>query len=261
MRSKLIMLLMIATLAIGIFALPSTVALFSGQHSWYDLSAAPNDVPCEKCHGDIADEMIDSDNGAHRYLTCAMCHRTIFSDYTYASGEGTGSSPGKEAHAASTVECMDCHGIYQDVGTIWNHYSDPEYAGECFRCHGGSGWYRGEFITIPSRGYLDFISAGGFGIEDPANPGHNTTDTDTGEKAAHRKFVLDAMNESLMEGANEACIGCHTRVGVNISWTKNVVMEFTASEGADGTWTIPDFSAAGSNVTESTYQNNWTKSY
>jgi len=37
-----------------------------------------------------------------------------------------------------------------------------------------------------------------------------STDTDTGEKAAHKKFVLDAMNESLMEGANEACIACHT---------------------------------------------------
>jgi len=30
----------IAVIAIGIFALPSTVSLFSGQHSWYDLGAS-----------------------------------------------------------------------------------------------------------------------------------------------------------------------------------------------------------------------------
>ncbi|OFV68274.1 MAG: conserved hypothetical protein, membrane or secreted [Candidatus Syntrophoarchaeum caldarius] len=252
MNHKNLSLLLVAVITIGIFALPQSVALFSGQHSWYDLSAGPNDVPCEKCHGDIADEMIDSDNGAHRNLTCAMCHRTCFSNYTYASGEGSGSTAGEEAHAASTVECMDCHGIYHEIyhGSYytWDHWSYSEYSGNCDKCH----W---------SGGYSDFISAGGFGIEDPANPGHNTTATDTGEKAAHRKFVLDAMNESLMEGANEACIGCHTRVGVNITWTKNVVLEFSASENEYGNWSIPDFSAAGSNVTASTYRNNWTNSY
>jgi hypothetical protein len=62
MDSKRIALLTVAICAIGIFALPGTVSIFSGQHSWYDLSAGQNEVPCEKCHGDIADEMI-SENG------------------------------------------------------------------------------------------------------------------------------------------------------------------------------------------------------
>ena len=231
-------LLLVAIVAIGIFALPQSIALFSGQHSWYDLSAAPNDVPCEKCHGDISDEMIDSDNGAHRNLTCAMCHRTIFSNYTYASGEGSGSTAGEEAHAASTIECMDCHGIYRDSGT-WNHWSYAEYD-NCDKCH----W---------NGVYTDFISAGGFGL--------GTTDTDYGNRSAHLKFINDSINETLMEGANEACIGCHTRVGVNISWTKNTVLNFNASENETGVWTIPEFSATGDNVTASTYKNNWTNSY
>jgi len=128
MNSKGIALLTVAIIAIGIFALPSTVSLFSGQHTWYDLSGKPNDVPCEKCHAEIEDEMQSGDNGAHEDLTCAMCHRTPFTTYTYGSGEDNGTTfkPGKEAHAASTVECMHCHGIYRDYGT-WNHWSDPEY--------------------------------------------------------------------------------------------------------------------------------------
>lgn len=57
------------------------------------------------------------DNGAHEDLTCSMCHRSAFTGIVYArgsygSGPGPGGShsatPGEGAHAASTVECMDC---------------------------------------------------------------------------------------------------------------------------------------------------------
>ena len=239
MNTKNFYMMLVAIIAIGIFALPQSVALFSGQHSWYDLSANINDIPCEKCHDDIATEMISDDNGAHGNLSCSMCHRTCFNNYTYASGYGSGSTAGAEAHAAAVVECMDCHGIYHD-GSTWNHWAYLEYSDCASTCHWNSGW-------------SDFVSAGGFGL--------GTTDTDTGEKAAHRKFINDSIDEPLMEGANEACIGCHTRVGVNITWSKNVVLNFSASEDENGDWTIPAFNALGSNVTESTYPNNWTKDF
>lgn len=80
-------------------------------------------------------------------------------------------------------------------------------------------------------------AAGGFNLTDPSE-----FPADTGELAAHMKFVQDSINETLMEGANEACVSCHTHVGVNITWTKNVVLEFEAS---------------GDNVTESNYANTW----
>jgi hypothetical protein len=245
MNSQKIVLMAVAVIAIGIFALPSTVSLFSGQHSWYDLSesvdgvSGVNNVPCEKCHADIADEMISGDNGVHGDLTCAMCHRTPFTNYTYARGHysigstGYDTTPGKEAHAASVVECMDCHGGTGDGGT--NHWSDREYVGRCWTdCHGP----------------LD-LTAGGFGL--------TPRSYDTGTKAAHKQFVLDAKdNSSLMEGANEACIACHTRVGVNITWTKNEYLEFTATENAAGNWTIASFTAGGENVTQVNSSNTWT---
>ncbi len=244
MESKKIVLLTVAVIAIGIFALPSTVSLFSGQHSWYDLSesvggtSGVNNVPCEKCHADIADEMMSGDNGVHKDLTCAMCHRTPFTDYTYALGHyyigappAYAPTPGEEAHAASTVECMDCHGGAGDGGT--NHWSDREYSEKCGNCHGPYD-----------------LAAGGFGLT-PRSYGNGT-------KAAHKKFVLDAMNETLMDGANEACLACHTRVGVNITWTKRVHLDFTASEDGAGNWTIPGFTAGGTNITYVNSSNEWT---
>jgi len=62
-----------------------------------------------------------------------------------------------------------------------------------------------------------------------------------------------------MEDSNEACVSCHTRVGVNITWTKNENLEFTASEDATGTWTVSNFAATGSNVTTVQTANNWTQ--
>jgi len=219
----------------GIVALPYAVSLLTGQHTWYDISSEEyNQIPCKKCHADVYEEMMSMEplskklagesSSPHSYMdeNCELCHRTCFNNtfswssgkyekspgFTYASGSGTGSTPGVEAHAASIIECMDCHGIPADDG-YWNHWSYAEYSGRCYLCHGGSGYYRGHYITIPSRGcYNDFISAGGFGL--------GTTSTDTGEHAAHKTFVLGAINNTHMEGANEACLACHTRMSVEI---------------------------------------------
>ena len=243
MNGKGIALLAIAVVAIGIFALPSTVSLFSGQHAWYDLgasiegSAGRNNVPCEKCHADVWEEMQSEANGVHKKLTCAMCHRTRFNCYydndtghyepesslTYARGHyyANPPTPGKEAHAASTIECMDCHGVKRDNG-YWDHGSDREYSGVCWKCHGGSG-------GIPDRGMHDFISAGGFGFDTILQDPYHFNYTDTGEKAAHKTFVLDAINNEHMEGANEACIACHTHIPVKINWTHAYSLEFDAT--------------------------------
>ncbi len=246
------MLMGIAVVAMGIFALPSTVSLFAGQHSWYDIGESvggtpgANNVPCEKCHQDIGDEMGNDDNGVHRDLTCAMCHRTYFTGYTYArghytvgGGDPTATIPGQEAHAASTVECMDCHAAYDPPsgGSSPHTYEDPEYAGKCGNCH--------------QAGYdSGFIAAGGFNL--------TPFSFDTGYNATHRQFVLDAMDEELMEGANEACIACHTRIGVNITWTKSAHMNFTASKDETGIWSIPEFTAEGTNITYVNSSNEWT---
>jgi len=50
-------LAIIALIGIGVFALPSTMSLFAGQHSFYNIDATGNQVPCKKCHGDVQAEL------------------------------------------------------------------------------------------------------------------------------------------------------------------------------------------------------------
>ena len=218
-------LLLVAIVAIGIFALPQTAALFSGQHSWYNLSDDGNQIPCVKCHGDINAEMIDSDNGVHKTLASPGCDCHRVEGTGVADGDGVSTSnPGTTSHAAETIACMLCHNL-----------------------------------TVPSTP-SNIPYAGGFAQPDNTTWTYNDT-ANNGSFAAHNPFIQEAIDDDLMMDSNEACIACHTRVGVNISWTKNVVLDFDADENDDGDWTLSNWAATGSNLTESTYKNNWTNSY
>ena len=219
---------MVAIISAIIIAMPNTVSIFGGQHRWYDLSADPNDIPCGKCHADISEELYQG-SYVHEGMTCAMCHRTTFTtDYTYASGRGTGSEPGREAHSASTLTCMKCHdgsGGLSDGGV--NHASDPEYWGMCTdACHGSYGY------STP------YFAAGGFGL---TNKTKNLSLNDTGADAAHLTFVLSSKDENstLMEGTNEACIACHTGVSVNITFNISQRYEIEFNKTCD--WEVGDF--------------------
>jgi hypothetical protein len=173
-------LLFIALVSAIIVALTHSVSLFGGEHTWYNLEPVGSDIPCSKCHADISEEL--SESGVHQNNlgegdeACAACHRCNLTSYTNASGEGAGSTPGKEVHAASTVPCMECH----EIGT-WSPH------------------------------------AGGF--TNKTNSSYQYADAaHTGIKAAHNLFVQGAVNDTLMEDSNEACIQCHTNASVNITF-------------------------------------------
>ncbi len=262
---KRMIMFAIAVLAISIFVLPVTLSLFSGQHRWYNISPQENQIPCKKCHAGVYEEMMNMEplskkiagqsNSPHSYMdeNCELCHRTCFNmtynpstgkyekfpGFTYASGKDGGSIPGVEAHAASTIKCMDCHGIPMDA-KYWNHWGYEEYKGRCFLCHGGTGYYRGKFITVPFRGYSNFISAGGFGF--------GTTSNDMGERAAHKQFVLDSIINPDMEDANEACIACHTKtqVKLNFNVTSSLMISVNDTYNQSASyWNVANISPGG----------------
>ncbi len=88
MNSKFTLAL-IALVGIGVFALPSTMALFSGQHSFYNIDATGNQVPCVKCHGDVKVELSGGTAQAgskapHADFKCEYCHRA---EAGFASGD------------------------------------------------------------------------------------------------------------------------------------------------------------------------------
>ncbi|MDY6965904.1 MAG: cytochrome c3 family protein [Halobacteriota archaeon] len=228
-KGNRIALLLVAIVAIGIFALPSTMAMFGGQHNWYDINPTGNQVPCVKCHADVYDEY--GVTGAHATLgggstendtigitdpdaACHACHRVANSSIVYAEGDGTGSTPGEEAHAASTIACMECH----------------EYGTD----------YVGPVIAAPFAG----------GFENMTNTPFDYTDdavADSGLKAAHNDFVQGAIDDDLMEDSNEACLTCHTHVAIDINWTHAYKMKLDAVQDENGDWVCDDF------ITEGTY--------
>lgn len=97
-------LVVAAIVAVGMFALPATLAYFDGQH----VFVAGADVDCTKCHTDINDEFNVQNNVGlkpHQSIDCRDCHVT-----TTMGGTNLNQNPAnKEGHASTAVECMDCH--------------------------------------------------------------------------------------------------------------------------------------------------------
>ena len=229
MKMNKLVLLAIGVIAIGIFALPSTVSLFSGQHAWYNISGGDHILPCKKCHADIYEEYVMDANGVHKTLAggsgseswdlgtdynvdraCYQCHRVVYGNrgnITYASGEGTGSTPGVQAHAASTVACMACHEF------------DASYAAPA------AGGFEVPYDNASGLGITDNIKA------DPVTgfKFNYTNSTNTGGHAAHQGFIEGAIVFERMEDSNEACLGCHTNIPVKITWTHARSLEFNAT--------------------------------
>lgn len=179
-----ILLLAISVFAVGIFAMPGTLSLFSGQHTFTNNGSDPDF--CKKCHMDVYDEMNwysgAAPAGSHGALTtCKVCHRTgNLSEYGFLEDFGISGFPetnvsNMSAHAAVTVECVFCHDMV--VNQI----------------------------------------------------------TGTGE--AHNKFYNDSNQTSLLKGANEACVGCHTHTRVTVNYVRKGGYNVTA-DITGGSWNL-----------------------
>ena len=142
-----IVLLMIAVVAVGMFALPSTLALYSGQHEFVDGA----NVSCDKCHasasvtwsGGPGNELVNGT--AHEALGCQDCHNAA----------NTTKVQGTDYHAATAmgVTCTGCHSTGTGAGVLAKNVSQEllngsevhntmgagtdgqEYA--CIACHTG----------------------------------------------------------------------------------------------------------------------------
>jgi hypothetical protein len=80
MNKKLI--LVIALIGIGLWALPQTMSLFAGQHTFVNIDATGNQISCIKCHGDVQAELVGQGVNTitgtvapHAGFECAYCHR------------------------------------------------------------------------------------------------------------------------------------------------------------------------------------------
>ncbi len=196
-----IFLLTVAVAAMGLFAMPNSLSLFAGQHTFDNGT----NVRCEKCHEDIYEEMSASGrygiSTAHantpKLKECQGCHRTGTIDSIPIaklsdgsrdySGNFTQNVAATGAHAAVTMECKGCHtGVPGEL-------LDPDEA------HGS---FYNESITNSSA--------------------------PTGAKN----------NGTVLKGANEACVGCHTHTNINATWRRSVGMDLLVYENTSGAYKI-----------------------
>lgn len=199
MNSK-IFLLTVAVAAVGLFAMPSSLSLFAGQHT-FDKGA---NVSCEKCHQDIYQEMNDNglygNTSAHQSANlrvCTGCHKTgNISDITVGKyTNGTYNSSGifnqsvatQGAHAAVTMECVNCHTGVPD---------------ELLNSSEAHGPFYNESVTNSTA---------------PSGAKNNGT---------------------VLKGANEACVGCHTHTNIKASWRRSVGMDLLVYENSTGAYTV-----------------------
>lgn len=211
MNSK-ILLLSVAVISVGLFAMPSTLSLFAGQHTFDSGSQ----VSCAKCHQDIYNELSGAvarygTSTAHKGTTlleaCGGCHKTgnisqvplgKYANGTkyYAWYNRTNLSG---AHAAVTMECVGCHsGVVAE-------------------------------LTNSSEAHMPYY--------------YNATDA----------------NSTIMTGANEACVGCHTHTTVKATWRRSTGFNMTVNESITGIYTIT-FTANTSVNTTTTFGGNVTTS-
>jgi len=213
MNSKILML-SVAVIAVGLFALPSTLSMFAGQHSWYD----PNDsggIPCQKCHFLEKDELSGS-GGPHDVGYMTLVNKTM----DYGNGDGVG---GGDAFWGGTADIDSrCYGCHQRAGSAadhafldgsWDTARNEKHAAVavwCIDCHP---WVETEL---------------------------------THSKAAHKPFYEQLNNtddDNHLQTPNRACLGCHTHVGVNITWERNEFVSYDVTcdgTGYDVSWNTSD---------------------
>ena len=183
MRKRImILILFFGVASLTFFASTDVISLFAGQHSFTNISGEGNQIDCVACHHHIADELNHS--MIHADLSCEACHRfNGTTDITFASGDGggdgSGPTPGKEAHAAYTPRCLDCHG-----GT-------------------------GVWIVNKTGSSVHAPPARAFG--EGEHYGSNYS--------AHKTLVLKANASNTSIGENEACLVCHTNYSCKISYS------------------------------------------
>ena len=205
------LLLATAIIGIGLFVLPSTFSMFAGQHSWYDPEG--NGIPCQKCHF-LEEEELAASEGPHDPDYTGLIN--LSANYTGIVGEVGGTY-----FWGDTTELSRCYGCHQVTGTTntssplndtWGSHNDTVHAAVAVWCTDCHPWVERELKN---------------------------------DSAAHKAFYEDLVNDTsvVLQNENKACIGCHTHVGVNISWTRNEYVSYDVTCNKSGyvvTWNQTD---------------------
>lgn len=235
---KKIIILYVALMAVGLYAMPNTVSLFAGQHTFYSGMG----VECGKCHSDVLAQLQSGSSYERHRVAAGNANYTTFlsiGGVSYASGiiidyKGTTwnwNSSAKAWKNSITGElknvsldknnngiqgdeiCMLCHnatltGSSTHTGVVVRACDDD-------RCHGNR---VNSYAPPQLLGSTASITAAGYNLS---------------QANVHQPFYLAASNQSSGYGANQTfgqpgnaygsfisrgywtCEGCHSDTGVN----------------------------------------------
>lgn len=194
--------LTIAIIAIGVFLLPNTLALFSGQHTF---DKAGNTTICARCHSDVASE-----------INAGTYHKSLILD----GGSGT--------------ECKGCH----TTSTIWSGLIPLGNGTGKYATNGtlvGFNISTGNFTRANGTNITGYPGAhAAITVECVAcHYAVNFTDD------AHKSFSDNASSLTWLRGSNEICVGCHTKTVVQMTWARKGGYNYTYDfQNATGTFTF-----------------------
>jgi len=135
------------------------------------------------------------------------------------------------------VNCAKCHGAETgelQAGTVHTGMA-------CSACH-----------QTNKAGFNKTVQHAS--ISPPCIACHDLVDDELlDESESHTEFYQGAMNATLETEANEACIGCHSMVGTDITWIRATTLTFVADHDPVEGWVIDGFTAEGSVTNTTTY--------
>lgn len=244
MEKKYILILM-GLIGVIFWSYPSTLALFTNDHAFYNDSAS-----CTKCHGDIQTQLEDTGRATQLHATldtdfgCKACHSNTNNTF--------GRNYTKDYHSAYSPECIECHTnsatLYgsQEAHTliVTGAATSTLTAGineACMMCH--TTMYGS--VTVRNRQVFAFENDSIASNTSPIYDGSYTTTFQNTRYSGKHNFQDDAqciychmpvyeiLNQSTdpyPEHMAFGCIGCHRGSGMTVGQTNETSLEYHAAK-------------------------------
>lgn len=240
MNKKII--LYVAFMALGLYAMPQTVALFAGQHTYYSGAS----VECEKCHSDILAEIEPSGYvyekhreaaGNINYTTYLSLGGTDYSGGVITAYDGTNWTWN------TSLKAWQYGSQLRNISLDRNNNGGIDGAEICMLCHNASLAGSSDHTGIIVRGCDDDMCHGNRNNISNSPALFNKTSPDIvaagynlSQDNIHQQFYLEVSNQSSRYGAIMAfdrtpgnikdnhiskghwtCEGCHTGAVINLT--------------------------------------------
>jgi len=212
--TRTMMLLLLATVVLGIYALPSAIAKFSGSHTW-EIATGSNRVAqlkCTKCHYYIESEINAAENG--NVTNAATLHKNAAGATNYINTSGAPLNFTNPGNSTLSRVCLMCHEVEQGSGVTGTHTKITIRVCTDIDCHGQQG------------GVGDNSTTNASSCSQVWDENHcNVTGRINNSADAHYNFYRPLEKDYASPYGNEnggnyrygfiSCMACHTHLGFN----------------------------------------------